>query len=48
MITEDCGFAVPVGEMSDTVERLGIALKTLAGDREMRRRMGAAARHRVE
>jgi glycosyltransferase involved in cell wall biosynthesis/thymidylate kinase len=47
MVTRDCGFPVEIGNMNDTVTRLGVALKTLTQDRSMRLRMGAAARQRI-
>ena len=47
MVTCDCGFAVDVGTMKDTVTGLGVALRTLAHDRSMRLKMGAAAKQRV-
>jgi glycosyltransferase involved in cell wall biosynthesis/thymidylate kinase len=47
MVTRDCGFAVMVGHLNDTVTRLGVALTTLARDRSMRLRMGTAAKRHV-
>lgn len=44
MITNECGIAVPMGELSETVERLAAALRTLAADGGLRQRMGDAAR----
>jgi glycosyltransferase involved in cell wall biosynthesis/thymidylate kinase len=46
-VSKDCGFAVEVGTLDESVDRLGAALTTLAGDTSMRLRMGLAARQRV-
>lgn len=48
MITGDSGIAVAPGSVDATVDRLGRALMTLAGDPELRRRMGTAARRLIE
>ena len=48
MVTPDCGFAVEVGGMSDTVDRLARALDTLARDAALRLNMGAAAKRRIQ
>jgi glycosyltransferase involved in cell wall biosynthesis len=48
MMTPACGFAVEVGPLAQTVERLGDALKTLAGDRQLCLRMSIAARQHVQ
>ena len=43
LITKECGFAVPIGPMKNTVEKLANALEALARDRALRVKMGAAA-----
>ena len=48
MITADSGIAVAPGSVDVTVDRLGRALTMLAGDPELRQRMGAAARRLIE
>ena len=48
MVTSACGFAVEVGPLAQTIERLGDALKTLAGDRQTCQRMSIAARQHVQ
>ena len=48
MVTPDCGFAVEVGPLEQTIARLGDALITLASDRQLCRRMSIAARQRVQ
>jgi glycosyltransferase involved in cell wall biosynthesis/thymidylate kinase len=48
LITKECGFAVPVGPMENTVEKLANALEALARDTALRVRMGAAARRVIQ
>jgi glycosyltransferase involved in cell wall biosynthesis len=47
MVTRDCGFAVKVGTLEDSVASLGAALTTLARDRSMRLEMGTSAKRHV-
>jgi glycosyltransferase involved in cell wall biosynthesis len=48
MVTSACGFAVEIGPFQQIIERLGNALKTLAGDRPTCQRMSVAARQHVQ
>ncbi len=48
MITQECGFAMEVGSLDDTVQKLAAALKKLAQDKELRIKMGTAARRRIQ
>lgn len=48
MISGESGIAVAPGPVDVTVDRLGRALAALAGDPELRRRMGLAARRLIE
>ncbi len=48
MVTSACGFAVEIGPLQQIIERLGNALKTLAGDRQTCQRMSASARQHVQ
>ncbi len=47
-VTEDCGIKVPAGSPLETVELIAQALERLYRDRELRGRMGEAARRRAE
>jgi glycosyltransferase involved in cell wall biosynthesis len=47
VVMPDCGIKVTVGTLDDSVAGLGRALATLARDRSMRSRMGAAGKQRV-
>jgi glycosyltransferase involved in cell wall biosynthesis len=48
LITKECGFAVPVGPMKNTVDKLANALEALARDRALRVKMGAEARRVIQ
>jgi glycosyltransferase involved in cell wall biosynthesis len=47
-VTEECGIKIPAGSPQETVELIAQALERLYRDRELRLKMGQAARQRAE
>ncbi len=48
MVSQECGFRIPIGTFSETAKALGKALETTVTDRALASSMGAAARRRVQ
>ena len=47
-VTENCGIKIPPRSPDETIELMTQALERLYGDRELRGKMGQAARTRAE